>query len=186
MIASGRRRRALLPLLVALPVIVAPGVAQADTARDCFDGAAAITVEEQRLTATLPAGRPGRFDIERWAGAWRGGSPDNLNESVRGQIPPAAGWPQPDVQFIETTLPYEKMLAAPAGAYDVQYNQAFCVWPDSTKPGTGTPVCRTDAPKPGEIAASGGGGNYLRECYERTFHNRFCYERSVHNTGAGR
>ncbi len=113
------------------------------------------------LIMTISQGRPGRFDIERWAGAWRGGSPDNLDESSRGQIPPASGWPQPDVQFIETTLPYEKMLAAPAGAYAVQYNQAFCVWPDSTQPGTGVSVCRTDAPKPGEIAASGGGGNYL-------------------------
>ncbi len=113
------------------------------------------------LIMTISQGRPGRFDIERWAGAWRGGSPDNLDEPVRGPVPPATGWPQPDVQFIETTLPYEKMLAAPAGAYQVLYNQAFCVWPDSTKPGTGTAVCRTDAPKPGEIAASGGGGNYL-------------------------
>ncbi|MEU3622596.1 hypothetical protein AB0E54_09310 [Amycolatopsis coloradensis] len=113
------------------------------------------------LIVTISQGRPGRFDIERWAGAWRGGSPDNLDESVRGQVPPARGWPQPDGQFIETTLPYEKMLAAPAGAYQVLYNQAFCVWPDSDRPGTGTAVCRTDAPKPGEIAASGGGGNYL-------------------------
>ncbi|WP_410654870.1 hypothetical protein [Amycolatopsis sp. lyj-112] len=113
------------------------------------------------LIMTISQGRPGRFDIERWAGAWRGGFPDNLDESVAGGVPPARGWPQPDVQFIETTLPYEKMLAAPAGEYQVLYNQAFCVWPDSTKPGTGTAVCRTDAPKPGEIAASGGGGNYL-------------------------
>ncbi|WP_236004985.1 hypothetical protein [Amycolatopsis pittospori] len=113
------------------------------------------------LIMTISQGRPGRFDIERWAGAWRGGFPDNLDESVTGQVPPARGWPQPADQFIETTLPYEKMLAAPAGAYQVLYNQAFCVWPDSTKPGTGTAVCRTDAPKPGEIAASGGGGNYL-------------------------
>lgn len=126
-----------------------------------YGKALADTHRRPELIMTISQGRPGRFDIERWAGAWRGGFPDNLDESVTGLIPPAAGWPQPDVQFIETTLPYEKMLAAPAGAYDVQYNQAFCVWPDSTRPGTGTAVCRTDAPKPGEIAASGGGGNYL-------------------------
>ena len=47
------------------------------------------------------------------------------------------------------------------GAYPVNFNQAFCVWPDASHPGTGTPVCRSDAPAPGEIAASGGGGNYL-------------------------
>ncbi|WP_410640076.1 hypothetical protein [Amycolatopsis sp. lyj-346] len=110
---------------------------------------------------TISQGRPDRFDVERWAGAWRGGFPDNNNVSVTGGVPPAAGWPQPDVQFIETTLPYERMLAAPAGAYPVHFNQAFCVWPDPAHPGTGTPVCRSDAPAPGEIAASGGGGNYL-------------------------
>ncbi|OXM62427.1 hypothetical protein [Amycolatopsis vastitatis] len=110
---------------------------------------------------TISQGRPGRFDIERWAGAWRGGFPDNNNVSVTGGVPPAAGWPQPDVQFIETTLPYSRMLAAPAGAYPVNFNEAFCVWPDPAHPGTGTAVCRSDAPAPGEIAASGGGGNYL-------------------------
>ena len=110
---------------------------------------------------TISQGRPGKFDIERWAGDWRGGSPDNNNASSVGAVPPAAGWPQPDLQFIETTLPVQQMLAAPAGAYPVNFNLAFCVWPDSSHPGTGTAVCRSDAPAPGEIAASGGGGNYL-------------------------
>ena len=110
---------------------------------------------------TISQGRPGRFDVERWAGAWRGGFPDNNRESVTGAVPPAAGWPQPDAQFIETTLPYQQMLAAPAGAYPVNFNQAFCVWADSSRPGTGATTCRSDAPAPGEIAASGGGGNYL-------------------------
>ena len=113
------------------------------------------------VVMTISQGRPGRFDIERWAGAWRGGFPDNNRASVVGAVPPAAGWPQPDAQFIETTLPYQQMLAAPAGTYPVNFNQAFCVWPDSSHPGTGTAVCRSDAPAPGEIAASGGGGNYL-------------------------
>ncbi|MEU8633807.1 hypothetical protein AB0C38_16665 [Amycolatopsis sp. NPDC048633] len=112
------------------------------------------------VVLTISQGRPGRFDVERWAGAWRGGFPDNNNASVTGGVPPAAGWPQPDVQFIETTLPYARMLEVP-GAYPVNFNQAFCVWPDSAHPGAGTPVCRSDAPAPGEIAASGGGGNYL-------------------------
>ncbi|MGW4523481.1 hypothetical protein [Amycolatopsis sp. NPDC004378] len=107
---------------------------------------------------TISQGRPGRFDVERWAGAWRGGFPDNNNASVTGGVPPAAGWPQPEVQFIETTLPYQRMLEVP-GAYPVNFNQAFCVWPG--EPGAGTPVCRSDAPSPGESAQSGGGGNYL-------------------------
>lgn len=112
------------------------------------------------VVLTISQGRPGRFDVERWAGAWRGGFPDNNNVSVTGGVPPAAGWPQPDVQFIETTLPYSRMLEV-TGAYPVNFNQAFCVWPDSSHPGAGTPVCRSDAPAPGEIAASGGGGDYL-------------------------
>ncbi len=110
------------------------------------------------VVMTISQGRPGRFDIERWAGAWRGGFPDNNNVSVTGGVPPAAGWPQPDVQFIETTLPYPRMLTV-AGAYPVNFNQAFCVWP--AQPGAGTPVCRSDAPLPGEHAQAGGGGNYL-------------------------
>lgn len=110
------------------------------------------------VVMTISQGRPGRFDVERWAGAWRGGFPDNNNVSVTGGVPPAAGWPQPDVQFIETTLPYPRMLTV-AGAYPVNFNQAFCVWP--AQPGVGTPVCRSDAPLPGEFAASGGGGDYL-------------------------
>ncbi|MEV5713747.1 hypothetical protein AB0L41_07615 [Amycolatopsis mediterranei] len=112
------------------------------------------------VVLTISQGRPGRFDVERWAGAWRGGFPDNNDASVTGAVPPAAGWPQPAVQFIETTLPYARMLEV-TGAYPVNFNQAFCVWPDASHPGTGTPVCRSDAPAAGEIAASGGGGNYL-------------------------
>ena len=112
------------------------------------------------MIMTLSQGRPNQFDIERWAGDWRGGFPDNNNVSVTGGVPPAAGWPQPDVQFIETTLPYSRMLGV-TGAYPVNFNEAFCVWPDPAHPGTGTAVCRSDAPAPGEMAASGGGGNYL-------------------------
>ncbi|WP_245757497.1 hypothetical protein [Amycolatopsis xylanica] len=125
-----------------------------------FGTALADSRRRPDLIMTVSQGRPGRFDVERWAGAWRGGFPDNNNVSVVGQIPAAPGWPQPADQFIETTLPYQQMVGT-TGAYPVQFNQSFCVWPDSTKPGTGTAVCRTDAPKPGEIAASGGGGNYL-------------------------
>ncbi|EOD59682.1 hypothetical protein H480_41540, partial [Amycolatopsis vancoresmycina DSM 44592] len=50
------RLSALLPLLAAVPLFSFPGVAVA--APGCFDPAAALTVEEQRLTASLPAGGP--------------------------------------------------------------------------------------------------------------------------------
>ncbi len=113
------------------------------------------------MIMTISQGRPGEFDIERWAGDWRGGFPDNLDASSTGPVPAAAGWPQPADQFIETTLPYQQMQANPTGSYPVNFDLLFCVWSDSSHPGTGQQVCRTDTPKPGEIAAQGGGGDYL-------------------------
>jgi pyrrolidone-carboxylate peptidase len=113
------------------------------------------------MIVTISQGSPDQFDIERWAGDWRGGFPDNLDASSTGPVPAAAGWPQPADQFIETTLPYQAMMAGPTGSYKVNFNLAFYVWPDSSKPGTGAEARRTDAPKPGEIAAQGGGGDYL-------------------------
>ncbi|NBH06192.1 hypothetical protein GTY80_23465, partial [Amycolatopsis sp. SID8362] len=50
------RLTALLPLLAAVPLVAFPAVATA--APGCFDPAAPLTVEEQRLTAALPAGGP--------------------------------------------------------------------------------------------------------------------------------
>ncbi|GAA0651764.1 hypothetical protein GCM10010174_89380 [Kutzneria viridogrisea] len=113
------------------------------------------------LIMTLSQGRPGKFDIERWAGDWRGGYPDNNRVSITGPVPAATGWPQPALQFIETTLPYQQMISASTGGYPVNYDQVFCVWPDSSHPGTGTAQCRSDAPRPGEVAAQGSGGDYL-------------------------
>ncbi|HEX4220831.1 MAG TPA: hypothetical protein VHZ97_00565 [Pseudonocardiaceae bacterium] len=114
------------------------------------------------LMITLSQGYPGMFTIERWAADWRGGEPDNNNLDESGPIPPAAGEPQPAAQFIQTTLPYQQMVAARTGSYPVIYHQLFCVWPDSTKPGQGTEACANDGdPAPGAAAASGGGGDYL-------------------------
>jgi pyrrolidone-carboxylate peptidase len=110
---------------------------------------------------TISQGRPGLFDIERWAGRWRGGAPDNNDLGSRGTVPNAAGWPQPADEFIETTLPYEKMINAGTGPFTVNFNRRFCEWPLGTTPGTGTPSCRTDEPTPGAVAAQGGGGDYL-------------------------
>jgi pyrrolidone-carboxylate peptidase len=118
-------------------------------------------VHRPDMIMTISQGRPGEFDIERWAGDWRGGFPDNLDASSTGPVPAAAGWPQPADQFIETTLPYQQMQANPTGSYPVNFDLLFCVWSDSSHPGTGQQICRTDAPKPGEIAAQGGGGDYL-------------------------
>lgn len=114
------------------------------------------------LMITLSQGYPGEFTIERWAADWRGGEPDNNNLDESAAVPPATGWPQPSPQFIETTLPYQQMVAAQTGSYPVIYHQLFCVWPDPAKPGQGTEQCaNSGAPAPGAAAASGGGGDYL-------------------------
>ena len=110
---------------------------------------------------TISQGRPGRFDVERWASRWRGGFPDNNDASARGPVPDAAGWPQPSTEFIETTLPFQKMIDAGTGPFTVQLNRSFCEWPVGSVPGTGTMSCRSDEPTPGAAAASGGGGDYL-------------------------
>jgi pyrrolidone-carboxylate peptidase len=110
---------------------------------------------------TISQGRPGRFDVERWASRWRGGFPDNNDASSRGPVPDAAGWPQPSTEFIETTLPFQKMIDAGTGPFPVQFNRSFCEWPVGTTPGTGPMSCRSDQPTPGAAAASGGGGDYL-------------------------
>lgn len=111
---------------------------------------------------TISQGFPGKFTIERWAGDWRGGFPDNNNISSTGAVPPAPGWPQPADQFIETTLPYQQMIAAARGTYPVEYHLPFCQWAPGSTPGTGTPQCfDSGSPTPGAIAEEGGGGNYL-------------------------
>ncbi|GGM38855.1 hypothetical protein GCM10012275_07210 [Longimycelium tulufanense] len=113
------------------------------------------------MITTISQGRPEQFDIERWAGRWRGGSPDNDDASSTGPVPAATGWPQPAEEFIETTLPAQEMIDAGTGPYRVLFNREFAVWPDPNNPGQGEPIRRTDEPRPGEKAASGSGGDYL-------------------------
>jgi pyrrolidone-carboxylate peptidase len=110
---------------------------------------------------TVSQGRPGRFDVERWAARWRGGFPDNNDVAARGVVPDAAGWPQPAHEFIETTLPHQRMVDAGTTPFPVFYNRSFCEWPVGSIPGTGMPSCRADEPTPGATAAQGSGGDYL-------------------------
>ncbi|MET9634739.1 hypothetical protein ABZX92_45615 [Lentzea sp. NPDC006480] len=106
---------------------------------------------------TISQGRPGKFDIERWAARWRGGSADNNNVGSYGSVPDAAGWPQPSNEFIETSLPFQKMIDAGTGPFPVVLNRSFCEWVIVGS----QQDCRTDDPTPGRVAAVGGGGNYL-------------------------
>ncbi len=127
-------------------------------------GHALVGPRPVNLMITVSQGYPGEFTVERWASDWRGGEPDNNDLGESGPVPPAAGWPQPAPQFIETTLPAQQMAAADTGGYPVIYHQLFCVWPDPTQPGHGARVCHDDpntTPAPGAAAAYGGGGDYL-------------------------
>lgn len=115
--------------------------------------------ERVDLITTISQGSA--FNIEQWAGRWRGGSPDNNNEGEPEVIPENADWPmpQPPPEFIETTLPHEAMVAAGTGPYPVQLNPRICEWDPATSPEAR--VCGDGPPTPGWRAFSGGGGNYL-------------------------
>ncbi|KID95480.1 Peptidase C15, pyroglutamyl peptidase I-like protein, partial [Metarhizium majus ARSEF 297] len=110
---------------------------------------------------TISQGLIGQFEIERWAGGWRGGFPDNNNLTSTGPVPPAAGWPQPNINFIETTLPYKQMQDAATGPFKVRYNTEFCEWPKGSP--TTEPCIRHDSgvPAADSIPAEGSGGDYL-------------------------
>ncbi|GLY96136.1 hypothetical protein [Actinoplanes sp. NBRC 103695] len=131
---------------------------------DAFGPHLAANAGGQRadLIMTISQGNRGTMNIEQWAGAWRGGSPDNNNEGTPEPIPPAAGWPQPSPQpeFIETTLPYQAMIDARTTPWPTRLNQQLCEWAAGDRP-TGPVTCKTTGPTPGGQAESGGGGSYL-------------------------
>ncbi|MEU7108553.1 pyroglutamyl peptidase [Streptomyces sp. NPDC046215] len=111
------------------------------------------------LFTTISQGRPGRFDVERTNGAWRGGYPDNARVSRTETVPVPADVPtvRPQPQWTTTTLPYAALTAAGTGPYPVYDNTAV-----TEIPAGGTdPVERPDGPTPGSTAREGGGGDYL-------------------------
>ncbi|MFI0709676.1 pyroglutamyl peptidase [Streptomyces inhibens] len=111
------------------------------------------------LFTTISQGRPGRFDVERTNGAWRGGYPDNARESRTETVPIPAGVPtvRPQPQWTATSLPYAQIVAAGTGPYPVVDHTAV-----TEIPAGGTePVERPDGPTPGSTARAGGGGDYL-------------------------
>lgn len=107
------------------------------------------------LFTTVSQGRVGRFDIERFNGAWRGGFGDNENESFTGTVPVDDPASQP--QWTATTLPYREIVAADTGRFPVYDNTSVTEVPA----GATTPVVRPDGPTPGSAARAGGGGDYL-------------------------
>ncbi|MFD8206751.1 pyroglutamyl peptidase [Streptomyces sp. NPDC059695] len=127
--------------------------------QDFADGTVERTLRphlpEVDLFTTVSQGRPGRFDIERTNGAWRGGFPDNENLSRTEAVPVADPGTQP--QWTATTLPYTAITAASTGRFPVYDNTSVTELPA----GSDTPVVRPDGPTPGSAARAGGGGNYL-------------------------
>ncbi|MET9803104.1 pyroglutamyl peptidase [Streptomyces sp. NPDC006368] len=107
------------------------------------------------LFTTVSQGRVGRFDIERFNGAWRGGFPDNENVSATGPVPVADPASQP--QWTTTTLPYADLVAADTGRFPVYDNTSVTEVPQ----GAADPVVRPAGPTPGSAARAGGGGDYL-------------------------
>ena len=123
-----------------------------------------VAASRQRadLIMTISQGNRGVMNVEQWAGAWRGGSPDNNNEGEAELIPAAPRWPQPSPtpEFIETTLPYQAMIDAATAPWPTALNPRICEWPAGTRP-TGPVQCHSNGPSEGAQAQSGGGGNYL-------------------------
>ncbi|GAA3489631.1 pyroglutamyl peptidase [Streptomyces cremeus] len=107
------------------------------------------------LFTTISQGRVGRFDVERYNGAWRGGFGDNLNVSRTGTVPVADSATQP--QWTRTSLPYQRIVAARTGPFPVYDNTSVTEVPA----GQTAAVVRPDGPTPGSAARAGGGGDYL-------------------------
>ncbi|MFG2889241.1 pyroglutamyl peptidase [Streptomyces sp. NPDC048248] len=111
------------------------------------------------LFTTVSQGGPGRFDVERTNGAWRGGYPDNVRVSRTETVPIPDGvptvWPQP--QWTTTSLPYRQIVAAGTGPFPVIDHTTVTEIPA----GGSTPVERPGGPTPGSTARAGGGGDYL-------------------------
>lgn len=111
------------------------------------------------LFTTISQGRPGRFDVERTNGAWRGGYPDNAGESRTETVPVPPDLPSvhPQPQWTTTSLPYAAITSANTGPFPVHDNTSV-----TEIPAGGTdPVVRPDGPTPGSTARGGGGGDYL-------------------------
>lgn len=114
------------------------------------------------LIMTISQTGRGKMDIEQWAANARGGFPDNNRNMQFGAISRPSHWPQPfdSPQWIETTLPYEAMIAAGTGPWPVVLNDGICEWPAGTYPSPSAVQCQDD-PSEGSTAASGPGGSYL-------------------------
>ena len=103
---------------------------------------------------TLSRGRPERFDLEVFNGAWRGGGLDNVGVGRTGPVPLPEG---PGPQWTRSSLPVERMVGATSGPFTVVANTEVTeVAADEDET-----VVRPQGPSEGSEARSGGGGDYL-------------------------
>lgn len=108
---------------------------------------------------TISQGGGSGYNIEEWAGRYRGGTADNNNNSSRGDAPLASGWAQIEDQFIRTSLPAQQMIDAGTGNRRVILNPAFCESPNADR--SNSSCQNSGEPSPGSYSVSGGGGDYL-------------------------
>jgi pyrrolidone-carboxylate peptidase len=110
------------------------------------------------MAMTVSQGRVGRIDVERYNGRWHTGlDNDNLSRATGIPIPPGIPTVTPQPEFVPTTLPYAKIVAAVTGRFPVFDNTPVT----EIRPGETTPVVSPTGPTPGSVARAGGGGAYL-------------------------
>ena len=145
---------------VVLPVVY--GDFDQGVVEDAFGPVLRPGADRADLIMTVSMTSRGRMDVERWAADARGGSPDNQRDQHFGAVPRASRWPQPEPnpEWIETTLPYAAMVAAGTGPWPVVLKRGVREWPAGTFP---DPTALTSAPDPGpgSTPAAGTGGDYL-------------------------
>ncbi|WP_017543174.1 hypothetical protein [Nocardiopsis prasina] len=124
---------------------------------------------------TLSRGR-GRFDLEVWNGAWRGGGTDNLGVSRTGRAPV----PGPDApEWTRTSLPLDRIVAETTGPAAMVVNTEVTEVPE----GGDTPVTRPNGPSADSSSRKGGGGDYLSN--EIAYRNTLLRDRAGSNVAAG-
>lgn len=134
-----------------------------DFDRGLVEEALGPRIRQASLIVTISQGERARMAIERYAGRWRGGAPDNDGVRSSGPIPPARSWPRlvPAPEWIESTLPHRAMIAAGTRPWPVVRNSSVLEWPCGSVREQDQIVCRRTGPTPGSAACKGGGGSYL-------------------------
>jgi pyrrolidone-carboxylate peptidase len=110
------------------------------------------------MLMTVSQGRIGRIDVERTNGRWHTGPDnDNANRATTIPIPTDVPTVTPQPEWVTTTLPYAKIIAADTGRFPVFDNTTVT----EIRPGSTVPVISPDGPTPGSVARAGSGGSYL-------------------------